>query len=109
MLSMRSPVVLLESVERGAGCGGAPVGGSAQTREQRLFLVGGVLGRPLGEVAQRRVECRALLSRQLTAARLLGNHHQQLQKALDAPVAIAEDAEWVAEVRRQRCTDLNHR
>src|ERR1019366_120332 len=67
----------------------------AQPGKQTLLLVRRVLRGGFAEVTQRRVPGSALLAAERLAVRLRGHVDQHRQKALHAPVAIAEQSDGV--------------
>lgn len=69
----------------------------AQPGKQAVLFVGGVCRRRLGEVVQRALQSRGIRISQSAAARVTCDGREDVEKRLDPPVAVGEQAERFAE------------
>jgi hypothetical protein len=70
----------------------------SHARKQRLFLIRSMFRRSFSEVTKRSFDSRALLNAKFAALTVARQSHQSVEKLFDAPVAILEHANRIAEI-----------
>src|SRR3982751_5305139 len=76
------------------------------TGKQRLFLIGGVLGRSLPEIFQSSHQCGTLLVRQGSAARIVSDTSQDPQEEFDPTMTVTQQAERLLKAVLRCCANL---
>lgn len=78
-----------------------------QARQERFLLVGGVLGRRVPEISQRRLNGGLGLGSEWTIAGAIDHPLKDRQKVLDPPVAVHHELERLVESRLALAPDLD--
>ena len=106
VMLFRFVMILFESREHLEGVRGRGVLILTEPGEQAFFLVGGVLRGGGREISERRFELRAFDRRERSSSRLLMYRNEHVEKVLDTPMAVAQQAKRFVEAVIRTLADV---